>query len=413
MTAESAPRVALFSLSAIADDPRVRKQGDALASQGFEVVGFGLSGAISPPPAWRIVTVDDAAVSAGQGFARSMEVASSVIPGRVRNAFWLLLARLGPSHAERAYWRLKPVFGVMADLAGAERWNLIIANDWPALGAALKVARQQKAAVLYDTHEFATDEYNQRGLWRFFYQPFLRIFESWGAGQANAVSCVSDGIADALQQVHGLATRPVVIRNIPQSFPIEPTPARQETRVLYHGIVAPGRGLEACIASTLLWPEGYDLTIRGPGSAPYLGQLRKLAAECGTGDRVTFAPPVAMTELVAAASLYDVGLFSLPGHSLQNRYVLPNKFFEYVCAGLSLCVSDLPEMRRLVIEHGLGELIPGDAPEDIAQAIGKLDRAMIERYRGNARAAAHVLSWEREKKRFLELCDETMRQNSE
>ena len=55
-----------------------------------------------------------------------------------------------------------------------------------------------------------------------------------------------------------------------------------------------------------------------------------------------------MTALVREASAYDVGLFALPGNSRHNEFALPNKFFEYVMAGLALCVSDLPEMARLV-----------------------------------------------------------------
>ena len=64
--------------------------------------------------------------------------------------------------------------------------------------------------------------------------------------------------------------------------------------------------------------------------------------------RVRLAPPVAMTELVRAAKDFDVGFFALPGSSRHNELALPNKFFEYVTAGLAVCISELPEMARLV-----------------------------------------------------------------
>lgn len=407
-------RVALLSFSAIADDPRVRRQGDSLHAAGWDVTAFGLSGAISQPPPWRIVEIDKDSTDKQSGPARWRPLTRpSLIPGRIKNAFWLLLARLGPDHAERAYWKLKPLFHTMAKRAEEQSWDLVIANDWPVLGAGLRVARNRDASLLYDTHEFATDEYGHRGLWRFFYQPFLLAFERMGARKAATVTCVSDGIADALQEVHGLAKRPVVIRNMPVSHPFSLRPLGQTIRVLYHGIVTPGRGLEACIASVANWPQEYELTIRGPASDEYLETLRRHTSEAGVEQRVIFAPPVPMTDLVAAASAYDIGLFSMPGQSVQNRFVLPNKFFEYIAAGLAICVSDLREMQRLVERHQLGVLIAGDDPADIAAAILKLDRAAIERFKTNAAAAARELCWERESEKFVHLCDEAVGKHSE
>lgn len=125
--------------------------------------------------------------------------------------------------------------------------------------------------------------------------------------------------------------------------------------------------------------------------------------------RVAFDPPVPMTELVTAASAFDVGLFALPDHSLQNVYVLPNKFFEYTMAGLALCVSDLPEMRRLLDAHDLGTVFSGLSPEAIAQAIHRLDRAAIDRFKRNALVAARELNWEVEGARLVAMAEAAVR----
>ena len=146
------------------------------------------------------------------------------------------------------------------------------------------------------------------------------------------------------------------------------------------------------------------MTIRGPGSADYLAYLRQLACERGIVDRVTFAEPVPVVDLVQAASEYDVGSFALAGHSLQNVYVLPNKFFEYIMAGMALCVSDLPEMTRLLKERDLGVLIASVTPQSIAAAINALDCATIDTYKRNALAAAHEL-WATESGRLLAACE--------
>ncbi len=154
--------------------------------------------------------------------------------------------------------------------------------------------------------------------------------------------------------------------------------------MLYHGIVSPGRGLEACIRSVALWRAEFTLTIRGPASAAYAQTLQTLVEETGLSGRIVLAPPVPMIDLVREAAEFDVGLFALPGHSLQNFHVLPNKFFEYTMAGLALCVSDLPEMSRLLHGYELGRLIADVTPQAVAAAINGFDRASIDRFKANA-----------------------------
>ncbi len=56
---ESRPTICLLVLSAPADDPRVRRQGEAFHRAGWNVVAVGMPGARSPAPEWRIVTRDD------------------------------------------------------------------------------------------------------------------------------------------------------------------------------------------------------------------------------------------------------------------------------------------------------------------------------------------------------------------
>jgi glycosyltransferase involved in cell wall biosynthesis len=196
----------------------------------------------------------------------------------------------------------------------------------------------------------------------------------------------------------------MVIRNTPpfQEFPLRPT--GEVIEVLYHGIVSPGRGLEEVIQSVALWKPEFRLTIRGPVGDAYRSELQSRMAAAGVSDRVRLSPPVPMTDLVREAHAADVGLFVLPGHSRHNRYALPNKFFEYIMAGLALCVSDLPEMARLTGQYDLGRLVNGLSPRDIATQINSLDRQTIDCYKRNALAAARQLNWRVESGRLLDRC---------
>ncbi|MGO4573048.1 glycosyltransferase [Microvirga sp. 2TAF3] len=324
--------------------------------------------------------------------------------GQMRYMVRMQAPRLFPKAGETAFWRLNSRFDDLYQLGADRKPDIWLANDWTALPIARRLAREHGAVLVYDTHELAADEYTERLRWRLLHRPVTVAVERECMKEAALVTCVSDGIADRLQELYRLRKRPLVIRNTPtyQEMPFRPTGERIE--VLYHGIVSPGRGLEECIHSVAAWRPEFSLTIRGPSSEEYKARLENAIVSAGVAERVKLVPPVAMVDLVREANAFDVGLFALPDHSRHNRFALPNKFFEYTMAGLALCVSDLPEMARLVKEHELGVLFSGMDPAVIAAAINSLDRASIDRYKRLSLEAARQLNWQKESETLVSLC---------
>jgi glycosyltransferase involved in cell wall biosynthesis len=119
-----------------------------------------------------------------------------------------------------------------------------------------------------------------------------------------------------------------------------------------------------------------------------------------------------MTALVREAEPFDIGLFALPGHSQQNALALPNKLFEYIMAGLALCVSDLPAMARLVARYDVGVTLRDVAPAAIAAAINGLDPSAIDRFKRNSIAAAAALNWEVMQKPMVDAYEQVLRQSA-
>jgi glycosyltransferase involved in cell wall biosynthesis len=324
-----------------------------------------------------------------------------------------LRIRIRSDRADEVFWTLN---GALVDLyreASHHRPAIWLANDWTTLPVAQRLAEEQNVPFGYDTHELATSEYGHRAKWRILYQPLILALERRGIAAASVVSCVSDGIAGHLQRLYRLKERPLVVRNMPhcESYAFRPT--SNSIRVLYHGIVAPGRGLEACISSVPLWAEGRSFSIRGPAQDAYRAELEALIAEEGVGDRVTLLPPVPMIDLIREATAFDVGIFIFPSANRHNVYVLPNKIFEYVMAGLAVCVSALPEMAAVVRGHDLGVLVEGMKPEKIAAAINSLDRARLDQFKRNAVKAAAELNWEAESPQLIAAYDRACVENDD
>lgn len=432
----------------------MRRQADAFHGAGWEVVAIGLPGGRSPQPDWPILTrknlpsseVADSSFSKPGAAtpdtgavppprARSMRrwlvvrfrEANRFVPvseqnwsrleeflrrgaGRLVRVAWRFsrlpfefAARLSPAMAQRLYWTMSRDIADIYACGREVNAGVWLANDWTMLPIAARLAREKGGWYGYDTHEFATEEYAERRLWRLWQRPFVYAIERQFIGGASVVSAVSAGIAEHLDTLYRLPRASLVIRNMPafEEIPFRPTRA-DRIRVLYHGIVAPNRGLEAAIDSVAEWRLEFDLTMRGPGDAEYLNALRRRIVQQGLDDRVQLVPPVPMTALVREAAQFDIGFFALPGHSRHNQFALPNKFFEYVMAGLALCTTDLPEMARLLRQYELGVTLPAVEPGAIASTINALEPGRIDRCKRCALAAARELCWDRESKRLVD-----------
>mgnify|MGYP001473561634 CR=1 FL=1 len=450
------PTICILALSPIADDPRVRRQAEAFHCAGWKVVAVGTPGAKSRPPEWPILTRDVPPTDSGklhdgpiptqnlqlispaglrsgikQWLVRQFWNAQKFLPAnesqwqgaemrikryiggahsfvaqlrrRLVSAVALLRSlavRVRPELALRIYWKWSSIHEIYnyAQRVNAGFW---LANDWITLPIAALLAREKGGLYGYDTHEFAVEEYSENPKWWLLQRPTVRAIERKFIGNAAVVSAVSSGIADRLQKIYRLPRPILTIRNTPvfEEVPFRPT-RRDAIQVLYHGIVVPNRGIETTIDSVALWRPEITLTIRGPVNPAFSSVLRERISALELEHRVRFAPPIPMTELVREAALFDVGLFALPGHSRHNEFALPNKFFEYVMAGLALCTTDLPEMGRLIREYDLGVTIAAVESTAIAAAVNALDPDRIDQFKRNALAAARELCWERESQRL-------------
>ena len=343
----------------------------------------GFRGRSPVPDGWNLVELDKARVMT------------------LNNPRILGLAYLGSRVALGFFWQQvgnRYIF----EKAREGAFDLMLAHDYVTAPIAARLAEVRSVPFGVDVHEYARAQFSMAGnlmrsiLWSVARRPYIDALSRACYSKAALVTTVCDGIADLLQADYGLGVRPTVVRGTPvyQSMPFNLT--GQVIRILYHGLLVPTRGLEQAIASVKLWRPEFRLVIRGVGEPGYIASLRSLTECEGVADRVQFEPPVPFTDLVAAANACDVGYVVLENYSPQREFTLPNKFFEYIMAGLALCVSDLPEIARIVKNHDLGLLVGDTKPRSIAAAINSLTPERIDVYKRRSLAAARELCWERE-----------------
>jgi len=373
-------RICHLTLSCVEDDPRIRRHGDALFDDGYEVLAIGAPGGRSAPPRWPV-----------RHFG-----SRQLREGPISRAVSLPKARLGRRAALSVWWASQVNQGLWNQVRDIEA-DIYIANDWPVLPLAARLADSHAGQYVYDSHEYAVEEHADRRRWRLFFPPYIHGIEAQLVPCAAAVITVSDGIGEAIQRDLGLSSKPSVVRNVPPHREMPYRPPGHDLEILYQGMLAPDRGIVELLESVSLWRAGRHLVIRGPGDEGFIRRLRDIAPT----HRVRIDPPGPPQDLVGLANLSDIGIHPVKGTTSQIRYSLPNKFFEYLMAGLSLCVSDLPEMRRLVQEFDVGLTIPSVDPEGIAAAVNSLNGDQVARWKVNSLDAARSFSWANEKGRLL------------
>lgn len=368
-------RILVISPSDLGSDPRVDRQIEALQGR-HEVVaaGFGAPGV------------------AGVQFVPIRPPESSL----ARRAWTQVLRTLRRFRA--AYWS-EPAHRAWRDALSGVDVDLVVANDALALPLAFEVAGG--APVIFDAHEYAPSEHATSALWRLLIQPFMTWICREYIPRVSAMTTVSSGIADRYEA--DTSVRATLILNASRFVDLEPSAVDPERiRMVHWGLADPQRRLELMIEAMAELDARYSLDLVLVRGEKYVERLRRLA---GDDERIAFLPPIAMQDLPRFGNAYDIGVFVLPPGHMNQEFVLPNKFFEFVQARLAVAIGPSPEMARIAREHGFGLIADDFSAASLAAAIRATEPGELGKLKDSAHRAARELSAEHEQERILELVD--------
>ncbi|TCJ19240.1 glycosyltransferase [Flaviaesturariibacter flavus] len=268
------------------------------------------------------------------------------------------------------------------------------ANDLDTALPCLFAGKLRKKVLFYDAHELFPEMKEVRR------RPRLQRFWMW----AEALTCahipnrytVAEGIAELFRERQGKDF--AVVRNVPQPAPL-PGPVTGEAYILYQGAVNEGRGFEWLIPAV----RSFELPLVICGDGNFMPQLRALIVREGVGDKVRLTGMLLPEELRRYTAGARIGVNFTEPEGLNQLYCLPNKFFDYVQAGVPQVTNDYPEYQRHNRAHEVALLIPDMNPETIAAAVNRLcsDKALYERLRVNALQARAEWNWAHEAPRLL------------
>lgn len=282
------------------------------------------------------------------------------------------------------------------------RFHLLVANDLDTLLPAHLAARIKRKPLVYDAHEYFTgtpEVMDRQGVYRVW-----KTIERWLFPQQKTIITVNDSIARLYREEYNKSV--YVVRNLPPTLTPKTKLDRKSLGVPDNGrvILLQGTGINAErggeeLLEAMLPAYGLQHTILWIiGSGDILPGLKQIARKLQLGDRVRFFPKMPYEQLMAYASLADIGLSLDKDRSINYRYSLPNKLFDYIMAGVPVLASDLPEVKKIVLDYGVGQVLRDVEPASIAENIREMlgDAGRMEQWRANCTAARKTLCWEAE-----------------
>jgi len=381
------PDIAILSFSNIQRDGRVLRQIEYLSRHYMvSIIGYG-----QLPP----ILAERASM------CPVLPTASRI--RRLRKLFWLPLARLtSPRFYETWYWNdpeFKQAYKILCQLCPAA----IHANDWESLPVAIRAAQETGALVIADLHEYAPLIRENRPYWRLFYKPLNEYFLRQCLPYVHASVTVNQTIADRYNAEYHI--NPIVVMNAPQitDAPIFRPTQPNAIALVHHGNAIRDRKLELMIETLALLDKRYTLHLmlveRNPG---YIQDLKALADKL-VPNRVYFHAPVQPSEIVTYISQFDIGFYLVPAHSYNQLVASPNKFFDFVVAGLAVLTGPAPEMARMSLEYGFGKVAPSIEPAAAAQILNNLSAIDIDTMKQAAINARNYLNADIELSKLIQL----------
>lgn len=402
---DSAPRIAMIVWNEFRNDARVLKEAQTLQAAGYQVTVFALH---TPG-----ITAERERLECGIEIVRV-----------ARSPLWKLRKRrsLDSNHAEQ---RGATTTGAVGRLSTRQRALRIVARLWTHAGllwrmvrcrarvihahdvntlpTAWLAARLSGARIIYDAHEISTSREGYAS-----FRNLVGFVERLLMPRVQGTITTTDSRAKFFARAYGIS-RPLVLQNRPRHTVMASSRIRDELGlahdwpiVLYQGGLQQGRGLEHLVRAAAVVTNTYFVLIGGGRLAT---ELKQLIEGLGLEERVYIIPTVSLAQLPFYAASADIGVQPIENTCLNHFTTDSNKLFEYLMAGLPVIASSLPEIRRVVQQHGIGLLIgPGDV-QALVSALRMMvgDPQMRARMRRNALLAGRWLNWEQQEIALLTL----------
>ena len=278
--------------------------------------------------------------------------------------------------------------------------DVIIANELPSLPYAIEFSKK-RIPVHFDAHEYylndMMDNIRKEGAIK-----RLKFIYNYYIPKANSFSTVCESIAENYKKE--FKKNFYVLENVPKYFDLKvKTVNKNDIKLIHHGVALPDRKIEIMIQIASKLPDNYFTTfalVKSPKYSDYYDRLRLLAA---THKNIRITDGFSMQEIPIHLNDFDLGIYYLEETNLNNKFSLPNKFFEFIQGRLAVITTPNIEMKRYIEKYKVGIAINDFNPDEMLKQILALNIDDIMEFKKNSDVASQKLCFENAYKSFAVL----------
>jgi len=308
-------------------------------------------------------------------------------------------------HSKSRYWREnRETYEVLKD----KRFDLFIANNLIMLPLAIKLAEKNNAKVILDAHEYSPLEWANRFYWKFTFQKFYNYIGKKYLTKLDHMFTVCEGIAEKYKEQFGVGSD--ILMNVPNYTKIDfkSTPL-DKIKLIHHGDAIPDRKMEVMIEMMKFLDKRYELHFMLlQNNTPYLNKLKKLAIKISP-EKIFFHKPVSPDIVITKISQFDIGLYLLIPNNFNDKFALPNKFFDFIMAGLAIAIGPSWEMKKIVKKYNCGVISSDFSAKSLANKLNSLTTKKIDGYKRNSLNAAKILNADSEWQKLTNVVEDLLK----
>ena len=398
----SKAKVLLISTGQPSLNPRLVKEADTLAANGYDVTvlyshwndwGTKFDKLLLPTKNWKAICIggDPENKPLLYFISKVIHKAARTI-NKKTNGRWLAELAI----ARTAYFMIHDAKKYKADI--------YMGHNLGALPATIKAAQANQKPCGFDAEDFhrneVSDNVNDTDV------SIRASIEEKYFPALNYLTASSPLIASAYSRLFPKLNPEVVLNVFPTDKRVlKPEISNGPVKLFWFSqTIGHGRGLEEVIKALEQFNDGtFELHL--------LGQIDPVF-NIDKKPGIYFHEPIPSDEVIHFASQFDIGLAVETGSPLNRDICLTNKIFTYMQAGLCVVASDTTAQVKLMSEYpGIGKIYQKNNSQSLADVLTYYQQHKDELLKARLTAfdvAKDKLNWETEGKNFLSLVEQTL-----
>lgn len=234
--------------------------------------------------------------------------------------------------------------------------------------------------------------------------------EKFSLLQSNKLVTVSTGIQKFIYSKSGRESyvQPNFVPYQGKNGKIIPSSERiKPIKFVYYGNVFQGKNLDKLIESWHVSANIAELHLFFPENYQSVRIAREFSKKTKINSKIQIYLNSDIPNLIDHLAEYDVGIIPYDFPYPYN-HCSPNKFGQYIAAGLAILSSDQEFVSENIAKYGLGEVFNWQDELSIRKSVDNiLNAKKLETYKNNSREAYHdFLNWENFSKNLLAFFEE-------